>query len=422
MKTKHAIHKFAILCVAMSGSAVADNPAFAPGDLVLFFQQEGGADTVYVRLGNAGNEFRGAASGPGAPNKVNFLNINNELTSAFGSGWADDTSIHAGLAAVWGTSSLSTSLQDGDPSRTVYISDRRNAVGTVGQANSTGYTLPNTTASSTAASRILSMNAVFDNNYSTAAAVSPASVSDIDNKNPFLAPGIQGVAFETFEGGVQQAGTAGSFGTFGAAGEVEFALDLYRILARNNISGQVSGTPLVGSFEGTVTINASGNVSFISQGSGSTSPFTTWIDSYNPPLTNPADRAESADPDGDGATNLEEFGFAGHPANGSDNGTGQVLTVDANGDSQQDLTLTLQVRSGATFSPAGNDLVSAPVDDVVYRIEGSTDLATWDSAVSEVTPSLGSGSPKAGYVFKTFRLNAGNGLPGKGFLRASVTK
>jgi hypothetical protein len=61
------------------------------------------------------------------------------------------------------------------------------------------------------------------------------------------------------------------------------------------------------------------------------------------------------------------------------------------------------------------------VDEVTYRIEGSTDLATWNSPVGEVA-QLGSGSPSAGYVFKTFRLTNGNGLAGKGFLRAVLVK
>lgn len=34
-------------------------------------------------------------------------------------------------------------------------------------------------------------------------------------------------------------------------------------------------------------------------------------------------------------------------------------------------------------------------------------------------PHLG-GSPKSGYEFKTFRLNASSGLTGKGFLRTTV--
>jgi hypothetical protein len=162
-------------------------------------------------------------------------------------------------------------------------------------------------------------------------------------------------------------------------------------------------------------------VSFISQGTA-TSAYDGWMDDFTD-ITAPAAKLPAADPDGDGATNLEEFGFGGDPGNGADQGLRLIQTVDTNSDSKRDLTLTLEVRSGATFSAAGNDLVSGTVDELTYRIEGSTDLATWDSAVSEVTPAIGSGSHSTGYVFKTFRLdNGGAGLTGKGFLRAVVTK
>ena len=58
-------------------------------------------------------------------------------------------------------------------------------------------------------------------------------------------------------------GGTGDFGTVGSAGAVHFALDLYRILARTGIAGQVGGTQQHGTYEGTVTINSSGLVSFI---------------------------------------------------------------------------------------------------------------------------------------------------------------
>lgn len=55
-----------------------------------------------------------------------------------------------------------------------------------------------------------------------------------------------------------------------------------------------------------------------------------------------------------------------------------------------------------------------------YRIECSTAPADSSATVTEVIPHLGTGSPKSGYVFKTFRLTAANGLPNRGFLRGSV--
>jgi hypothetical protein len=77
------------------------------------------------------------------------------------------------------------------------------------------------------------------------------------------------------------------------------------------------------------------------------------------------------------------------------------------------------VRSGASFAPADNKL-TATVDGITYTIEGGTNLQSFDGAVSEVIPALGSGTPASGYVFKTFRLNSSSGLSGKGFLRAGV--
>ena len=410
-------------------TAMALNSHYTPGDLVLYFQQEGGTNTIYIDLGNAATQFRGAATGPDVANKINFLNINAALTSAFGTGWASDPTVYAGLAGVWGISSTLTNntLQDGDPNRTIYLSGPRSSPGTAGQANSAGYTVGGNTAMSTASSQIAQQNSVFadangTNGYDAQAIVSPTSISLIDENNPFMSPGVLGNAFNnTFGGGVMQSGDP-AFGTVGAAGNVEFALDLYRIQAKNNAPGQVGygETARLGTFEGTVTVNSSGMVSFVAQGSA-TSAYTNWLKDY-PSITADADKLPTADPDHDGATNLEEFAFGGSPTSGSDNGIRLTQTVDANNDSQRDLTLTLEVRSGAVFTLSNNAQVSAPIDQLTYYIEGSTNLINWDSPVSEVTPALTTATAKTGYVFKTFRLNVGNGLGGKGFIRAVVTQ
>lgn len=257
----------AALVPLLATSAHAANSFYAPGDLVLYFQKEGSTNTVYANLGNAATLYRGTSAGAaGGTNQLNIIDLNATLTSAFGAAWASDSGIYAGMAGVWGTSGTSSVLQNGDPHRTLYVSASRNGVGNIGEANSTGYdfTFSGNTAMTTAASAIATQNNVFENNYDVQATVSLTSVSGIDEANPFLAPGIQGNAFNnTFAGGVQQQGQTGSFGTFGEAGQVEFALDLYRILARNNVAGQVAGEERVGSYEGTVTVDTNGIVSFI---------------------------------------------------------------------------------------------------------------------------------------------------------------
>lgn len=402
----------------------AANDFFANGDLILFFQKPGDDDTIYIGLGSAANLFRGTAAGPTADRAAsNIVNVNAVLTAAYGAGWASDPEIYTGAIACRSNSDAGT-VVNGDHNRTIYASRTRPVVGTVGTAGSSAWDFTLSGASSTAATNVLALNTSFETKATTQIANLLLADSVVDNQNPFLSVplGIQDTAFNAFSGGIQQRGSVSSIGTFGPVSNSEFLLDLWRITALPDIDTaavEVSGVARVGSYEGTIVIGTDGNVSFITQGAAS-SPYDGWMATY-PSITALADKQVTADPDADGASNLEEFGFGGNPANGADSGVGQVLTVDANGDSQKDISITLKVRSGATFSASGNDMVSSAIDGVTYRIEGSTDLANWDSAVSEVT-TLGTGSPGTGYVFKTFRLNAGNGLAGKGFLRASVTQ
>jgi len=63
---------------------------------------------------------------------------------------------------------------------------------------------------------------------------------------------------------LQQLGTAGNLGVWNEqVSAVEFALDLQRIVARNDISGQVGGPVQTGTREGIVLINSSGMVSYV---------------------------------------------------------------------------------------------------------------------------------------------------------------
>ena len=303
------------------------NTFYAAGDLLLTFQQVGGGNTVYADLGNAATVFRGSAAGPGAPNKINFADLSATLTSAFGAGWATDTSIYASLAGVYSTSSTSSTLVNGDPPRTLYVSAPRTDVGTVGQANSVAWVVASNTLMTTAASGIQSQNNIFgDTNYASVNGglgygynaqfiVSPTSISLIDDQQPitvFQGSNYQGLAFGTFDGGIQQQGITGSFGTFGPAGTVKFALDLYRILGKNTVSGQVAGDLRSGSYEGTVTVNSSGQVSFVSQGTSTTPNYDSWIAGFTSITASP-DKLPTADPDHDGMSNLLEFVLNGNP-------------------------------------------------------------------------------------------------------------
>jgi hypothetical protein len=415
------------LCVPATATPLYfSNLKYSPGDLVLTFQKIGSTNTVYVNIGNAATKFRGTASGPtGSSNQLDIIDISATLTTAFGAGWQSDTGIYVGAVGVYSTDDTTEDVVDGDPARTVYVSKSRTAVGTVGLAGSTAWNLATggDTSMSTASNNIFASNNVLETREADSfTTIALTEDSQIDDQNPFLTGTIQGAGYGVFGGGVQQVGSAASFGTFGAAGSVEFALDLYRMLALEGLPGQIAGTGNVrrSTYEGTITVGTNGKVSFISQ-AAATSAYDTWMATF-PSITAAADKLPTADPDKDGATNLEEFGFGGNPSNGSDKGFSQTFTVDSGGDSQKDLSLTLEVRNGATFSLSSGDQVSATVDELVYRIEGSTDLVNWNSPVSVVTTLPGSGTASSGYVLKTFRLDNSSGLVGKGFLRASVTK
>ena len=109
------------------------------------------------------------------------------------------------------------------------------------------------------------MNQVLENSYTTGVAISPNGTSLIDDRNPITGPGQQGTAFGVFGGGVQQAGTAGNSAACPLTSRRDrVALDLYRVLGRNNVSGQVGGTVREGSYEGSVVLGTNGQVSFIS--------------------------------------------------------------------------------------------------------------------------------------------------------------
>lgn len=265
---KQHIKKYALVLASSTALAAlpanAANTFYAPGDLVLYFQQEGGTNTVYANLGNA-TSYRGTAAGAAdGTNNINFLDLNTTLTSAFGATWASDPAVYAGLAGVFSTNSTNaTTVVDGDPYRTLYVSASRTDVGTVGQARSAGYVVNTNTGMTDGAQGIFAQNHVFETTYDSLVTVAPIGDSRIDDYNPFVQPGLQDTAFNIFGGGVQQAGSAGTFGTFGDAGEVEFALDLYRILGRTGVAGQVNGTLREGSYEGTMTIGSTGLVSFV---------------------------------------------------------------------------------------------------------------------------------------------------------------
>ena len=246
-------------------TATAANSFYAAGDLIMTFQKVGSTNTVYADLGSA-TTYRGAAVGADVASIYDIANLNSTLTSAFGTGWASDTNVFAGLSAVNLTSGTSNTVINGDASRTLYVSASRFDVGTVGTANSSTPTVGSNTDMTGAAAAIKGQNDILDL-YSVGVTVSTTDISYIDDKQPistFNGSPIQGTAFGVFAGGIQQQGSTSSFGSLGGVDNVEFALDLYRIAAVNGKTNEINGTTVrSGDFEGSFVVSNSGSVSFV---------------------------------------------------------------------------------------------------------------------------------------------------------------
>jgi hypothetical protein len=278
MKLKNKLAAMLVASGSLVAASTSNAASYVAGDLVLFFFQENGSQTVYANLGQA-YTYRGAAAGSQDATAVtNILesrgstqsgaavtNLGTTLTNAFGASWASMTNLYAGLAAVRSSStSTSATAVNGDPSRTIYTSVANNLVNEPG-----GRVVPGNTDMTTIASGIISMNSKFLGSND----ILQAGVADsfIDEQNPFFASGSLDTAFGSLAGGVAQVGTATSLGSFGDVSNVEFALDLHRILATNGGAGTITAgldsegntIPVrTSTYEGTITINSSGVVGF----------------------------------------------------------------------------------------------------------------------------------------------------------------
>jgi autotransporter-associated beta strand protein len=156
---------------------------------------------------------------------------------------------------------------------------------------------------------------------------------------------------------------------------------------------------------------------------GSTTPYDTWAGLKG--LTG-ANNAKNLDPDNDGRNNLAEFAFDGDPLSGINDGkiVGKIATVG----SDQVMTLTLPVRTGATFAPDSGDQLSALIDGIYYRIEGDVNLSTFADTITEVTggdaTAIQTGMPllSTGWTYRTFRAPGTVPTTPKAFLRAKVSE
>lgn len=131
-------------------------------------------------------------------------------------------------------------------------------------------------------------------------------------------------------------------------------------------------------------------------------PFESWAGASG--LTPGVNAAAGDDPDGDGLANLGEFALAGDPLSP---GAARVYPSLQDIAGRKALVSTMPVRLGAVFSGAGEQ-VSEPVDGLVYRVQGSTDLVGWGVAVEEVGGATAEGARaglpalEAGWTYRSF--------------------
>lgn len=237
---------------AASSSAMAAF-TFTNGDLILGFQATAGQ-------GNTTNVFFNLGSGTGLrdnPAQGQLGNIGATLTSAFGSNWYSRSDVWFGVMGNLNNGNPGggnpTAPVNGDPSRTVYLSQPASA-----QGSGSLY------APATFTSGLLG---TATNNFNGLEAILPAATSQADNatvlvqatkpvewNNSWTAWNpTPGAAFGVFTGGIQQ--------NFGKVGSTTFA-DVQRILATNtgaNPTGVVGG----GTYEFTVAIGSNGSISAV---------------------------------------------------------------------------------------------------------------------------------------------------------------
>ncbi len=243
-----------------ASSAMAQNPNYAPGDIVLFFQQVGFSNTVALNVG-AATTFRDTTS-----NILNIANIGSQLSNGmtgFGASWYDLTNLWWGASGVRSNSTSTTTVTNGDGGRTLYVSRDRTAVGTEGVSSSTAWSVGGDGAMTTAANNIISLVNRMETTSVTTTLVEGTASSNIDGQNLFNILGTPTTSFGTFtSGGVQGDFGAGSFGSL-AGITAEGALDIYRILAVSPGGTVEPGTVRAGQFQGTFVIEQDGDVSYI---------------------------------------------------------------------------------------------------------------------------------------------------------------
>ena len=276
------------LVVSSAGAFAAADDAYTANDLLLFFQNPTGTTgidkVVYYSLGSTYNVFRDAAT-PSSANfgtTISLGNINTILASTYGSDWTGGAStIFTGAAGQNGNvNAVSTTVENADYARTVYVTKARSDAGSIGVVNSSS---PLFNPTSTAvAGQISGSNLISGMSQPGAVAVGDTL---LDNYNGF-SNGNPSIAYSAISGGIQT--SLGSSFIFGSINNAVAALDLYRVTKTTGTNATSANSALwhnanaitatytntySGSngaradYLGTITLGASGDLDFTAYGS-----------------------------------------------------------------------------------------------------------------------------------------------------------
>jgi hypothetical protein len=158
----------------------------------------------------------------------------------------------------------------------------------------------------------------------------------------------------------------------------------------------------------------------ISQGVPYVDPFPAWAarSEFGVPT---ALQGRNADANGDGRPNFLHFALDGNPMSGARNA--KEIHAISNVGGTNYYTLTIPVRTGATFSATNGPSISTQVDGITYRIQGSYDLTNWTTGPDVLplaTPLTTTPPLSSGWEYKSFRLSSSTTAQPKAFIRAVV--
>jgi len=266
---------FALTALAAILPGEANAASYSIGDLFLAFDAnagQGANETLVVNLG-AASGFRDL--GDAGTTQLNYLDVGTQLSTQFGSGWADRTDLRMHLYGSTGADTIGDDLLRGDPFQTTYVG--RGTRATIDAAITLAtQNVASASALQTASSRINAAAGSYGNGTVTAdsagAAIIPNSIAN--SPDEFIRPTVS-TAFGAWSSGVDQAFAAGNRGTsfigIGLVGTIEGFLDMYRVQGRNDVAGQYGEGAAVrtGDYQGSFLINTAGQVSFVPEPSSS---------------------------------------------------------------------------------------------------------------------------------------------------------